>query len=159
MHRLAECSNLMELRRAGIPVRTAGGLLPAATLPAAQVSPRSTPAVRTGHVLIGPASVHDAPDRARHHQELFTRRDMQDLVVIGGRPRNRGAAGISELNTSATRSASPPPADYSNVFYLSTNAKGSNVGRPGEHTGILRATAAADSPDLHSGHAGEHQSS
>ena len=110
--------------------REYGGLLDNRSFGGAQVSRTFYARGQTGQqLLLGAYSGARPPGRARHGRSCTTRTEMLDLVVKDGR-----AVGIvtRDLITGAVQSHSAhavvlATGGYGNVFYLSTNAKASNV--------------------------------
>ncbi len=132
VYRLAEVSvNIIDQCVAqGVPfAREYGGLLDNRSFGGAQVSRTFYARGQTGQQLLLGAYQALAHQVARGTVELFTRSEMLDLVVKDGR-----AAGIvtRDLTTGAVQSWSAHAValctgGYGNAYYLSTNAKASNV--------------------------------
>ncbi len=132
VHRLAEVSvNIIDQCTAmGVPfAREYGGTLANRSFGGAQVSRTFYARGQTGQQLL--LGVYSALERqiGIGKVKMFPRTEMLDLVVENGR-----AAGIvvRDLVTGAISSHSAhavllATGGYGNVFYLSTNAKGSNV--------------------------------
>ena len=132
VYRLAEVSvNIIDQCVAqGVPfAREYGGLLDNRSFGGAQVSRTFYARGQTGQQLLLGAYQALAHQVDRGTVELYTRTEMLDLVVKDGR-----AVGIvtRDLITGAVQSWSAHAVvlctgGYGNVFYLSTNAKASNV--------------------------------
>src|SRR5881227_2811590 len=132
VHRLAEVSlNIIDQCTAmGVPfAREYGGTLANRSFGGAQVSRTFYARGQTGQQLL--LGVYSALERQIGHGkvQMFSRSEMLDLVVDNGR-----AAGIvvRDLVTGAITSHSAhavvlATGGYGNAFYLSTNAKNSNV--------------------------------
>jgi succinate dehydrogenase / fumarate reductase flavoprotein subunit len=114
----------------GVPfAREYGGLLANRSFGGAQVSRTFYARGQTGQQLLLGAYQALEKEVARGGVTMYTRTEMLDLVVIDGRAR-----GIV-VRDMVTGKIESHPADavvlgtggYGNVFYLSTNAKGSNV--------------------------------
>jgi succinate dehydrogenase / fumarate reductase flavoprotein subunit len=131
-YRLAEVSNniIDQCVAQGIPfAREYGGYLANRSFGGAQVSRTFYARGQTGQQLLLGAYASLNAQVAAGTVELFTRTEMLDLVVIDGRAR-----GIVTRNM-VTGEAECHVADavllctggYSNVYFLSTNAKGCNV--------------------------------
>ncbi|GBU25896.1 succinate dehydrogenase flavoprotein subunit [Fibrobacteria bacterium R8-3-H12] len=67
---------------------------------------------------------------AKGSVKLFTRREMMDIVLIGGKARGIIVRNLitGDLECHEADAVCLATGGYGNVFYLSTNAKGSNVG-------------------------------
>ncbi len=132
VHRLAEvsCSIIDQCVAQGVPfAREYGGLLANRSFGGAQVSRTFYARGQTGQQLL--LGAYSALNRqiAAHSVEMFPRTEMLDLVIVDGH-----AKGIivRDLVTGAISSHSADAVvlctgGYGNVFYLSTNAKGSNT--------------------------------
>ena len=132
VYRLAEISvNIIDQCVAqGVPfAREYGGLLANRSFGGAQVSRTFYARGQTGQQLLLGAYQQLEKEIAKGGVEMFPRTEMLDLVVIDGRAR-----GIVTRNL-VTGAVEAHVADavvlgtggYGNVFYLSTNAKGSNA--------------------------------
>jgi len=132
VYRLAEISvNIIDQCVAqGVPfAREYGGLLANRSFGGAQVSRTFYARGQTGQQLLLGAYQQLEKEIAKGGVEMFPRTEMLDLVVIDGRAR-----GIITRNL-VTGAVEAHAADavvlgtggYGNVFYLSTNAKGSNA--------------------------------
>jgi succinate dehydrogenase / fumarate reductase flavoprotein subunit len=132
VHRLAEVSvNIIDQCVAqGVPFgREYGGTLANRSFGGAQVSRTFYARGQTGQQLL--LGAYQALERqvAAGQVKTFTRHEMLDLVVIDGRA--RGIV-VRDLRTGAIQSFAADAVvlatgGYGNVFYLSTNAKGSNT--------------------------------
>jgi len=132
VHRLAEVSvNIIDQCVAqGVPfAREYGGYLDNRSFGGAQVSRTFYARGQTGQQLLLGAYSALMKEVARGQVELFTRREMLDLVVVDGR-----AVGIvcrnlinGKIESYAADAVILATGGYGNVFYLSTNAMGSNV--------------------------------
>jgi succinate dehydrogenase / fumarate reductase flavoprotein subunit len=132
VHRLAEVSvNIIDQCVAqGVPfAREYGGYLDNRSFGGAQVSRTFYARGQTGQQLLLGAYGALMKEVARGHVEMFTRREMLDLVVVDGR-----VAGIvcrnlitGKIESHAADAVILATGGYGNVFYLSTNAMGSNV--------------------------------
>lgn len=132
VHRLAECSNLIidQCVAQGVPFgRDYGGLLDNRSFGGTQVSRTFYARGQTGQQLLIGAYQSMMRQVARGTVKLFPRRDMQDLVVIDGRARGIVVRNMvtGELESHVGDAVCLATGGYGNVFYLSTNAKGSNV--------------------------------
>src|SRR3954462_12969053 len=132
VHRLAEVSvNIIDQCAAlGVPfAREYGGLLANRSFGGAQVSRTFYARGQTGQQLLLGAYQQLEKEIDRGGVTMFPRTEMLDVIVIDGRAR-----GIVTRNM-ITGEISPHMGDavvlgtggYGNVFYLSTNAKGSNA--------------------------------
>jgi succinate dehydrogenase / fumarate reductase flavoprotein subunit len=166
VYRLAQVSNeiIDQATAQGVPfAREYGGLLDNRSFGGAQVSRTFYARGQTGQQLL--LGAYQALEKEIHRGgvKMFPRAEMLDLIVVNGRAR-----GIV-VRDEVTGKIEPHLADavvlasggYGNVFYLSTNAKGSNT------TAIWRAYkrgAAFANPCFTQIHptcipvAGEHQS-
>ncbi|MEM8896133.1 MAG: fumarate reductase/succinate dehydrogenase flavoprotein subunit [Bacteroidota bacterium] len=132
VHRLAEVSvNIIDQCVAqGVPfAREYGGLLSNRSFGGAQVSRTFYAKGQTGQQLLLGAYSALSRQVANGKVKLYTRTEMMDLVMVDGK-----AKGIVTRNllTGAIESHSAHAVllctgGYGNVFYLSTNAMGSNV--------------------------------
>ncbi|GIV72462.1 fumarate reductase/succinate dehydrogenase flavoprotein subunit [Caldilinea sp.] len=132
VYRLAEVSNAIidQCVAQGVPfAREYGGMLDNRSFGGAQVSRTFYARGQTGQQLLLGAYQALARQIAAGTVKMFTRTEMLDLIVINGRAR-----GIV-VRDMRTGEITPRLADvvvlatggYSNVFYLSTNAKGCNA--------------------------------
>jgi len=132
VHRLAELSvNIIDQCVAqGVPfAREYGGHLANRSFGGTQVSRTFYARGQTGQQLLLGAYSALMKEVARKAVELYTRREMLELVVVDGR-----AVGIvvrnlvtGKLETHLADAVVLATGGYGNVYYLSTNAKGSNV--------------------------------
>ena len=132
VYRLAEVSNeiIDQCVAQGVPfAREYGGLLDNRSFGGAQVSRTFYARGQTGQQLL--LGAYSALSRQVHkgNVELFTRHEMIDLVVVEGRARgiivrDMVSGAIERHSAHAVVIAS---GGYGNVFFLSTNAMGSNA--------------------------------
>jgi succinate dehydrogenase / fumarate reductase flavoprotein subunit len=132
VYRLAQLSvNIIDQCVAqGVPfAREYGGYLANRSFGGAQVSRTFYARGQTGQQLLLGAYSALMKEVARKGVELYTRREMLDLIVVDGR-----ACGIvvrnlitGQLETHTADAVCLATGGYGNVFYLSTNAKGCNV--------------------------------
>ena len=132
VHRLAEVSvNIIDQCVAqGVPfARDYGGYLDNRSFGGAQVSRTFYARGQTGQQLLLGAYSSLMKEVAVGNVDLYTRREMLDLIVVDGR-----ACGIvvrnlvtGKLETHMADTVILATGGYGNVFYLSTNAKGCNV--------------------------------
>ena len=132
VHRLAEVSvNIIDQCVAqGVPfAREYGGLLANRSFGGAQVSRTFYAKGQTGQQLL--LGANSALMRQVHKKsiELFTRREMLDLVLIDGKARGIVVRNLitGEIESHAADAVLLATGGYGNVFYLSTNAKASNT--------------------------------
>jgi len=133
VHRLAECSNLIinHCVAQGVPFgREYGGLLDNRSFGGAQVSRTFYARGQTGQQLLLGAYQSMMRQVAKGSVKMFTRREMMDIVLVGGRARGIVVRNLisGELECHEADAVCLATGGYGNVFYLSTNAKGSNVG-------------------------------
>jgi succinate dehydrogenase / fumarate reductase, flavoprotein subunit len=131
VHRLAEVSgNIIDQCVAqGVPfARDYGGLLDNRSFGGAQVSRTFYARGQTGQQLL--LGAYGALSRQIHlgSVELFNRHEMLDLVIIDGKARGIIARNLvtGELERHFGHAVVMASGGYGNVFYLSTNAMGSN---------------------------------
>jgi succinate dehydrogenase / fumarate reductase flavoprotein subunit len=132
VYRLAEISNhiIDQCAAQGVPfAREYGGQLANRSFGGAQVSRTFYARGQTGQQLLLGAYQALSRQIATGQVKMFARTEMLDLVVVDGR-----ACGIVTRNlvsgaieTHAADAVILASGGYSNVFYLSTNAKGCNV--------------------------------
>jgi succinate dehydrogenase / fumarate reductase flavoprotein subunit len=132
VHRLAEISRQIidQCVAQGVPfAREYGGLLDTRSFGGAQVSRTFYARGQTGQQLL--LGAYQALERQVHAGTvtMYNRHEMLELIVVDGRARGIVAR---DLVTGETRSHMADAVvlasgGYGNVFYLSTNAKGSNV--------------------------------
>ena len=132
VYRLAEVSNSIidQGVAQGIPfARDYGGLLDNRSFGGAQVSRTFYARGQTGQQLL--LGAYSALSRSikNGQVELFERRDMLDVVKIDGRARGIIVRNLitGELEKHAGHAVVLATGGYGNVFYLSTNAMGSNA--------------------------------
>jgi len=133
VHRLAECSNLIinHCVAQGVPFgREYGGLLDNRSFGGAQVSRTFYARGQTGQQLLLGAYQSMMRQVAKGSVKLFSRREMMDIVLVGGKARGIVVRNLisGELECHEADAVCLATGGYGNVFYLSTNAKGSNVG-------------------------------
>jgi succinate dehydrogenase / fumarate reductase flavoprotein subunit len=131
-YRLAEVSvNIIDQAVAqGVPfAREYGGLLDNRSFGGAQVSRTFYARGQTGQQLLYGA--YQALERqvAAGNVEEHSRTEMLDLIVVDGRARGIVARDLitGEISTHFADAVVLATGGYGNVFYLSTNAKGSNA--------------------------------
>lgn len=132
VHRLAECSNLIidQCVAQGVPFgRDYGGLLDNRSFGGAQVSRTFYARGQTGQQLLIGAYQAMMRQVAKGSVKMFPRREMLDLVVVDGKARGIVVRNLitGELESHEADAVCLCTGGYGNVFYLSTNAKGSNV--------------------------------
>src|SRR5687767_9916068 len=132
VHRLAEISvNIIDQCVAqGVPfAREYGGLLANRSFGGAQVSRTFYARGQTGQQLL--LGAYQALERqiGLGAVTMFPRTEMLDLVVIDGRARGIVVRDLvtGEISTRMAHAVILATGGYGNVFYLSTNAKGSNA--------------------------------
>lgn len=132
VHRLAEVSNLIidQCVAQGVPfAREYGGLLDNRSFGGAQLSRTFYARGQTGQqLLLGAYSaMMKMVDAGK--VEMFTRHEMLDLVVVDGVARGIIVRNLvtGEIERHAGDAVLLATGGYGNVFYLSTNAKNSNV--------------------------------
>jgi succinate dehydrogenase / fumarate reductase flavoprotein subunit len=132
VHRLAEVSVSIidQCVAQGVPfAREYGGLLDNRSFGGAQVSRTFYARGQTGQQLL--LGAYSALNRMIHagRVEMYTRREMLDLVVVDGIARGIIARNLAtgEVERHAGHAVLLCTGGYGNVFYLSTNAKNSNV--------------------------------
>ncbi len=132
VHRLAEVSaNIIDQAVAqGVPLaREYGGLLDNRSFGGTQVQRTFYAAGQTGQQLL--LGAYSALERqvGMGKVEMFTRHEMLDVVIIDGKARGIIARNLitGELERHFGHAVVLGTGGYGNVFYLSTNAMGSNV--------------------------------
>jgi succinate dehydrogenase / fumarate reductase flavoprotein subunit len=132
VYRLAQLSvNIIDQCVAqGVPfAREYGGLLDNRSFGGAQVSRTFYARGQTGQQLL--LGAYQSLMRQVHKRtvRLFTRREMLDLVVVGGKARGIIARNLmtGEIERYAADAVILATGGYGTVYYLSTNAVGSNV--------------------------------
>ncbi|MDZ4858066.1 MAG: fumarate reductase/succinate dehydrogenase flavoprotein subunit [Candidatus Hydrogenedentes bacterium] len=132
VYRLAELSvNIIDQCVAqGVPfAREYGGLLDNRSFGGAQVSRTFYARGQTGQQLLLGAYSALMKEVAAKGVELFTRREMLDLVVVNGHARGIVCRNLvtGAIESHAADAVILATGGYGNVFYLSTNAKACNV--------------------------------
>lgn len=132
VHRLAEVSvNIIDQCVAqGVPfAREYGGYLDNRSFGGAQVSRTFYARGQTGQQLLLGAYSALMKETVNGNVDMYTRREMLDLIVVDGR-----AVGIvvrnlitGQIESHTADTVLLATGGYGNVFYLSTNAMGSNV--------------------------------
>ncbi|MCO7219636.1 fumarate reductase/succinate dehydrogenase flavoprotein subunit [Klenkia sp. PcliD-1-E] len=132
VHRLAEISTQIidQCVAQGVPfAREYGGLLDNRSFGGAQVSRTFYARGQTGQQLL--IGAYQAFERqvAAGNIETHSRTEMLDLVVVDGKARGIVARDLvtGEVSTHIADVVVLGTGGYSNVYYLSTNAKGSNT--------------------------------
>ncbi|MBC6457777.1 fumarate reductase/succinate dehydrogenase flavoprotein subunit [Actinomadura sp. HBU206391] len=132
VHRLAEISNeiIDQCVAQGVPfAREYGGLLDNRSFGGTQVSRTFYARGQTGQQLLLGAYQALLRQMDAGRIELHARHEMLDLVVAGGRARGVVVRDLvtGEIKTYTADAVVLATGGYGNVFFLSTNAKGSNV--------------------------------
>ncbi len=132
VYRLAEVSNgiIDQCVAQGVPfAREYGGLLANRTFGGAQVSRTFYARGQTGQQLLLGAYSALMRQVATGKVEMFTRREMLDLVLVNGMARGIIARNLitGAFESYAAHAVLVCTGGYGNVFYLSTNAKACNV--------------------------------
>ena len=132
VYRLAELSeNIIDQCVAqGVPfAREYGGLLANRSFGGAQVSRTFYARGQTGQQLLLGAYTALCRQIGAGKVKMFPRTEMLDLVVAGGKPRGIVVRDMisGAISSHAGDAVVLATGGYSNVFYLSTNAKGCNV--------------------------------
>ncbi|RLB99152.1 MAG: fumarate reductase/succinate dehydrogenase flavoprotein subunit [Deltaproteobacteria bacterium] len=132
VYRLAELSvNIIDqCVAAGVPfAREYGGLLANRSFGGAQVSRTFYARGQTGQQLLLGCYSAMCRQIGAGRIEMFPRREMLDLVVVGGRARGIVARNLisGQIECHAADAVVLCTGGYGNVFFLSTNAMGSNV--------------------------------
>jgi succinate dehydrogenase / fumarate reductase flavoprotein subunit len=132
VHRLAQISNSIidQCVAQGVPfAREYGGLLDNRSFGGAQVSRTFYARGQTGQQLLLGAYQAMSRQIAAGNIEMFARREMLDLVNIDGRARGIITRNLvtGELERHIADAVVLATGGYGNVYYLSTNAKNSNV--------------------------------
>lgn len=132
VYRLAEVSASIidQCVAQGVPfARDYGGLLDNRSFGGTQVSRTFYARGQTGQQLL--LGAYSALNRqvARKQVQMFARHEMVDVVVIDGKARGIIARNLvtGELERHGAHAVVLASGGYGNVFYLSTNAMGSNV--------------------------------
>jgi succinate dehydrogenase / fumarate reductase, flavoprotein subunit len=132
VYRLAQLSvNIIDQCVAqGVPfAREYGGLLANRSFGGAQVSRTFYARGQTGQQLLLGAYQAMEKEIAKGGITMYSRHEMLDLVVVNGRARGIVTRDMvtGEIETHVADAVILGTGGYGNVFYLSTNAKGSNV--------------------------------
>jgi succinate dehydrogenase / fumarate reductase flavoprotein subunit len=132
VHRLAEVStNIIDQCVAqGVPfAREYGGLLDNRSFGGTQVQRTFYAAGQTGQQLLLGAYSALSRQIAKGTVEMFNRHEMMDVVVVDGKARGIIARNLvtGELERHSAHAVLLCTGGYGNVFFLSTNAMGSNV--------------------------------
>lgn len=133
VHRLAEVSvNIIDQAVAqGVPfAREYGGLLANRSFGGVQVSRTFYARGQTGQQLLLGAYSSLARQVAAKKVQMYARHEMMDLVVIDGVARGIITRNLvtGKIERHSAHAVVLATGGYGNVFYLSTNAMGSNVG-------------------------------
>lgn len=131
-YRLAEVSNniIDQMVAAGVPfAREYGGTLANRSFGGAQVSRTFYARGQTGQQLL--LGVYTALNRqiAKGTVTMYNRRDMMDLVLVDGKARGIIARNLitGKVERHSAHTVVLATGGYGNVYYLSTNAMGSNA--------------------------------
>lgn len=132
VHRLAEVSNLIidQCVAQGVPfARDYGGLLDNRSFGGAQVSRTFYARGQTGQQLLIGAYQSLMRQSAAGSVKIFDRREMLELVIVDGKARGIIVRNLvtGELESHVGDAVCLATGGYGNVYFLSTNAKGSNV--------------------------------
>lgn len=132
VYRLAEVSSrIIDVCVAqGVPfAREYGGLLANRSFGGAQVSRTFYARGQTGQQLLLGAYSAMSRQIALGHVTLYNRRDVLDMVLVDGKARGIIARNLvtGEIERHAAHAVVLASGGYGNVFFLSTNAMGSNV--------------------------------
>ncbi len=132
VHRLAECSTeiIDQAVAQGVPfAREYGGLLANRSFGGVQVSRTFYARGQTGQQLLLGAYSALSRQIAKGQVKMYNRHEMLDLVKIDGKARGIITRNLltGKLDRHAAHCVVLATGGYGNVFYLSTNAMGSNV--------------------------------
>ena len=132
VHRLAEVSTSIidQAVAQGVPfAREYGGLLANRSFGGVQVSRTFYARGQTGQQLLLGAYQALSRQISLGNVEMYNRHEMLDLVIVDGKARGIIARNLltGKLERFAAHSVVIGTGGYGNVFYLSTNAMGSNV--------------------------------
>ncbi|NQV72407.1 fumarate reductase/succinate dehydrogenase flavoprotein subunit [bacterium] len=132
VHRLAEISNSIidQCVAQGVPfAREYGGLLDNRSFGGAQVSRTFYARGQTGQQLLLGAYQSMSRQIGLGNIEMFSRQEMLDLVIVDGKARGIITRNLvtGEIERHAGDAVLLCTGGYGNVYYLSTNAKNSNV--------------------------------
>ncbi len=131
VYRLAEVSNniIDQCAALGVPfAREYGGLLDNRSFGGAQVSRTFYARGQTGQQLLLGAYQALARQIGRGQVRMYSRHEMQELIVVDGRARGIVARDLvtGELTTHLADAVCLATGGYGNVYFLSTYAKGAN---------------------------------
>ncbi|MDA1336717.1 MAG: fumarate reductase/succinate dehydrogenase flavoprotein subunit [Bacteroidetes bacterium] len=132
VHRLAEVSTSIidQCVAQGVPfAREYGGLLDNRSFGGVQVSRTFYAKGQTGQQLLLGAYSALSRQISKGKVQMFTRHEMMDVVIVDGKCRGIIARNLitGELERHAAHAVVLASGGYGNVFFLSTNAMGSNV--------------------------------
>ncbi|MFN0030903.1 MAG: fumarate reductase/succinate dehydrogenase flavoprotein subunit [Flavobacteriales bacterium] len=132
VHRLAEVSGSIidQCVAQGVPfARDYGGLLDNRSFGGTQVSRTFYAAGQTGQQLLLGAYSALSRQIGKGNVKMYNRHEMLDLVIINGKARGIIARNLitGELERHSAHAVVLCTGGYGNVFFLSTNAMGSNV--------------------------------
>lgn len=132
VHRLAEVSVSIidQCVAQGVPfAREYGGLLDNRSFGGTQVQRTFYAAGQTGQQLLLGAYSALSKEIAKGTVKMYSRHEMMDVVLVGGKARGIIARNLvtGELERHAAHAVLLCTGGYGNVFFLSTNAMGSNV--------------------------------
>ena len=132
VYRLAEVSTSIidQCVAQGVPfAREYGGLLDNRSFGGVQVSRTFYAKGQTGQQLLLGAYSALSRQISKGKVEMFTRHEMMDVVIVDGKCRGIIARNLisGELERHAAHAVVLASGGYGNVFFLSTNAMGSNV--------------------------------
>jgi succinate dehydrogenase / fumarate reductase flavoprotein subunit len=133
VYRLAEVSNniIDQCVAQGVPfARDYGGLLDNRSFGGAQVSRTFYARGQTGQQLLLGAYSALSRQIEKGAVKMFTRREMMDVVIVDGKARGIIVRNLvtGEIEKYAAHAVVIATGGYGNVFFLSTNAMGSNAG-------------------------------
>jgi succinate dehydrogenase / fumarate reductase flavoprotein subunit len=132
VYRLAQISNLIidQCVAQGVPfAREYGGMLDNRSFGGSQVSRTFYARGQTGQQLLLGAYSALMKEVGKGAIEQFSRREMLDLIVVDGKARGITVRNLltGEIESHFGHAVCLATGGYGNVFYLSTNAKNSNV--------------------------------
>ena len=132
VYRLAECSTKIidQAVAQGVPfAREYGGMLANRSFGGVLVERTFYCRGETGQQLLLGAYSALAQEIGRGHVKMHTRAELLDLVIVDGRCRGIVTRDLSTgaVESHAAEAVVLATGGYSNVYYLSTNAKGCNV--------------------------------
>ena len=132
VHRLAEVSTSIidQCVAQGVPfAREYGGLLDNRSFGGVQVSRTFYAKGQTGQQLLLGAYSALSRQISKGKVKMYTRHEMMDVVIVDGRCRGIIARNLitGELERHSAHAVVLASGGYGNVFFLSTNAMGSNV--------------------------------